>query len=131
MDKEQIMIDGIDVVDCNYIIDHDPPKTRGTWGGAIHKGACKIYSKDCKHNPDCYFKQLTRKTQECEELKRKVELMKDCPDCKVDEYKKALDEIEKVCLEDTYTFADGTQIRYDSLDEILSIINKAKGEESD
>ena len=40
----------------------------------------------------------------------------------------ALEEIEKVCLEDTCTFADGTQIRYDSLDDILDIINKAKGE---
>ena len=63
---EQIIIDGINVVDCNYIIDHDPPKERGTWGGAIHKGACKVYSKDCKYNPNCYFKQLARKTQECE-----------------------------------------------------------------
>lgn len=64
--KEQIIIDGVDVSDCNYIIAYDPPKEQGTWGGAIHKGACKIYSKDCKYNSDCYFKQLARKTQECE-----------------------------------------------------------------
>lgn len=43
-------------------------------------------------------------------------------------YCKALEEIEKVCLVDTRTFADGTQIRYDSLDDILDIINKARGE---
>ena len=42
-------------------------------------------------------------------------------------YRKALEEIEKVCLEDTYTFADGTEVRYDSLDDILDIISKAKG----
>lgn len=65
---------------------------------------------------------------ECEKLKRKVKLMMDCPDCKVDEYKKALEEIEKVCLEDTRTFADGTQVRYDSLDDILDIINKVIGD---
>ena len=45
-----------------------------------------------------------------------------------DRYLKALEEIEKVCIEDTREFADGTQLRYDSLDEILDIINKAKGE---
>lgn len=42
-------------------------------------------------------------------------------------YLKALEEIEEVCLKDTYTFADGKQLRYDTLDEILSIINKVKG----
>ena len=86
-----------------------------------------FYNGDYCNTEHCSL--LKAKEQECEELKRKVELMMDCPDCKVDEYKKALEEIEKVCLEDTRTFADGTQIRYDSLDEILNIINKAKGEE--
>jgi hypothetical protein len=52
---------------------------------------------------------MTNKEQECEKLK------------------KALEEIEEVCLKDTYTFADGKQLRYDTLDEILSIINKVKG----
>ena len=37
-----------------------------------------------------------------------------------------LDEIKSICLKDVHTFADGTQLRYDSLDEILDIINKAK-----
>lgn len=43
------------------------------------------------------------------------------------ELENIISEIEAVCLEDTRTFADGTQVRYDSLDEILSIINKSKG----
>lgn len=58
-------------------------------------------------------------TQECEELKRKVELMMDCADCKVDKYKQALDDIQKIALR--YVEAQG---RYD----ILDIISKAKGE---
>ena len=112
-DKEQIIINGVDVSGCaNY-----RPKDRFT---------CHPYICNCHQKPDCYYKQLKRKEQECEELKRKVKLMMDCPDCKVDEYKKALEEIEAICLEDTYTFADGTQIRYDSLDDILDIINKVK-----
>ena len=41
----------------------------------------------------------------------------------------ALDEIKSICLEDVHTFADGTELRYDSLDDILNIISRAKGEE--
>lgn len=42
-------------------------------------------------------------------------------------YRKTLDEIERICLEDVHIFADGTELRYDSLDAILDIINKLKG----
>lgn len=66
--KEPLIVDGINVSKCCYVIDYDPPEWQGTWGGAIHKGACRVYSKDCKDNPNCYFKQLARKTQECEKL---------------------------------------------------------------
>lgn len=37
-----------------------------------------------------------------------------------------ISEIKNICQEDTYTFADGTELRYDSLDDILDIINKIK-----
>lgn len=43
-------------------------------------------------------------------------------------YRKALEEIKKVCIKDTREFADGTTVRYDALDDILDIINKVKGE---
>ena len=43
------------------------------------------------------------------------------------ELENIISEIKKVCIEDTREFADGTQIRYDSLDDILNIINKTKG----
>lgn len=71
-DKKPLIVDGINVSKCCYVIDYDPPEGQGTWGGAIHKGACKVYSKDCKDNPNCYFKQLARKTQECEKLNDKI-----------------------------------------------------------
>lgn len=147
--KEQIIIDGINVVDCNYIIDHDPQKKQGTWGGAIHKGACKIYSKDCKHNPDCYFKQLAHKTQECEELKERVTIAEDNFACEIqarlyhqnewlkfskeaDRYRKALEEIEKevhdeMCdtLGHLCAYCDGKHSCITL--KILDIINQAKG----
>lgn len=76
-DKEQIMINGVDVSKCEY-------------------------------NPECFckkiFKQLQRKTQECEELKKNnqilCDLYKNVDSClqkrteKFDCYLKALDEIE-------------------------------------
>ena len=94
------------------------------------KHFCSNWHNSCEsaNNSNCYFKQLARKTQECEELKRKVELMMDCPDCKVDKYKQALEEIEEMCINDVYKFADGTELRYDTLDDILNIISKVKGE---
>lgn len=63
---------GIDVSECFYFINHTPPKGQGDWCGAIHKGACKVYSKDCEYNKDCYFKQLRRLQEENEELKAKI-----------------------------------------------------------
>lgn len=67
--------------------------------------------------------------QEIEELKSERftrESLISMQEKDIDRYRKALEEIEKVCLEDTHTFADGTELRYDSLDEILDIISKAK-----
>lgn len=82
---------------------------------------------------DCYFKQLKRKEQECERLKRKVELMMDCPDCKVDEYKKALEKIEEYTREqfcencDDYNTTEYNQhCEYCEYYEYFDIINKAK-----
>ena len=147
MTDKEIMIDGVDVSRCKYVCNT-----------AFGNVGCKLpFNKEihCCNNPDCYYKQLSRKTQECEALKsesftadsliteqeKEIEELKErleraeedlkyqCVDCmnvKSDRYHKALKEIEEVCLEDTYTFADGTQIRYDTLDDILDIINKAK-----
>lgn len=52
--------------------------------------------------------QLQRKNAECEK------------------YEQALNEIKEICLKDVHTFADGTELRYHSLDDILDIISKAK-----
>ena len=100
------------------------------------KHFCSNWHNSCEsaNNSNCYFKQLAHKTQECEELKRKVELMMDCADCKVDKYKQALDEIEKELKEDIY--CENQECGCDDFEEclkctkehILDIINKAKGE---
>lgn len=126
-DKEQIIVDGVDVKDCRRRIGKN--------------SYCRYFKRLCSENNfNCVWKQLARKTQECEELRKTV--LTKCPECgseyltpaglvlfmEADHYRRALEEIEAVCRADTYTFADGAQVRYDSLDDILDIINKAKGE---
>lgn len=116
-DKEQMIIDGCNVSGCRYYL-HNLYKSCGE--GLV----------DCE-GKDCIFKQLKRKEQECEELKAYAQRQENQREEYYKEFlkkDKALEEIEKVCLEDTYTFADGTQVRYDSLNDILDIINKLKGE---
>ena len=62
-ENNQIIIDGCNVSGCeNY-----RPKDRFT---------CYPYICNCHQKPDCYFKQLARKTQECEEIKEKYEALK-------------------------------------------------------
>lgn len=115
------------------------------YSGFGHSGACSIVT--------ALLKQLARKTQELDKYKQSLdEKNKFLQDLGISasgefkrikfyieslknkynenaRYRKALDEIESICLEDVHTFADGTELRYDSLDDILDIINNAKGEE--
>ena len=62
--KEQIMIDGVNVNRCIDFNKRD-------------KVSCYhiLYDK-CNESPNCYFKQLARKTQECEQIKEKYEALK-------------------------------------------------------
>lgn len=53
-DKEQIIIDGIDVSKCKYL------------------PYCNDKQGNCAFEPNCYFKQLARKTKECEELRKEL-----------------------------------------------------------
>lgn len=60
MTDKQIIIDGVDVSKC----EHNYDKKLGEYS------ACNLYPPplNCKRHPNCLFKQLARKTQECEEL---------------------------------------------------------------
>ena len=119
---------------------------------SVEPPAMKFKCPECEHNPDNennlakdinvltkakLIEQLISKTQECEHWKLCYEQSRDnnksiiktfveTSEKDIDRYRKALEEIEKVCLEDIHTFADETQVRYDSLDDIIDIINKVK-----
>lgn len=61
-DKEQIMIDGVDVSKCKQHRKCILPDNIG----------CKIDDMLCCDKPNCEYKQLQRKEQECEELKKEI-----------------------------------------------------------
>lgn len=68
MNKEQIIIDGVDVNKCKYL------NTFSDCDGYHYYCdlADYIVNEYCEYYKDCYFKQLVRKTQECEKLKEKL-----------------------------------------------------------
>lgn len=121
-EKEQIIINGVFINAC-------------------------LVSEKCKEFETCKIKnilrQLSRKTQECEELKRKNTILQnrnqqlDSATTEANRYRNALEEIEGICLQDRdisdvcliSTRLETPRCKYDIQDEILDIISKAKGEE--
>ena len=104
----------------------------GNWNSGNWNTKYKIYSKDCKYNNNCSFKQLARKTQECEELKKQLETVEKWRikaeglnenfELKNTCYRKALEEIERYCRQNR-------QAGWVDIEGIIDIISKAKGEE--
>ena len=88
MTDKQIIIDGVDVSGCSffdihYLKDED----------VEIKNFCRIVHCDCDSYPNCYYKQLKRKEQECKKWKNAYEVKED-----------ALAESEEYCeeLEEQY-----------------------------
>lgn len=131
MTKEPIIIDGVDVSiqeciqECIF------------W----QEGHCDCYNcadryPHCLDFPNCYYKQLARKTQECEKLKQKIETYKCSQNCykyiEADRYRKALEEISEFINNDMCEPCK--ELEENSCDEcnysiILDIISKAKEKE--
>ena len=87
-DKEQIMIDEVIVSDCkHFCLEAQIPEI--PLAGSSNICCEENIAKECKDNPNCYFKQLARKTQECEEyLKQRNNIL--------EESKRYLEEIRKL-----------------------------------
>jgi hypothetical protein len=88
MTDKQIIIDGVDVTGCEYCSRYaDTTIYHCDWIG------------ECKEHPNCYYKQLKRKEQECEELKNfHINLVgvKECEIRELVKYKQALTEIKEI-----------------------------------
>ena len=63
MAGKQIIIDGVDVSECENLMQGIVP-----FGCMEDRKTCS-----CMNNPNCLYKQLKRKEEECEELKKRLE----------------------------------------------------------
>ena len=77
MTDKQIIIDGVDVSGCNCFIEkmNFPNNLEGGYYNQNNLCECGVqgvesYPFFCRNNPNCHYKQLKRKGQECEELKQ-------------------------------------------------------------
>lgn len=63
MTDKEIIIDGVNVAGCTFLDDYSKSMCNGFRGdnSGFHQG-------HCIQNRNCYFKQLQRKEQECEDL---------------------------------------------------------------
>ena len=69
-EKEQIIIDGVDVSEC---VSFDKLNGQNICCYEDTREDKISFANFCVENKDCYFKQLARKTQECEELKKELD----------------------------------------------------------
>lgn len=87
--KEPIMIGGVDVSECVHYEDLSCTAFRDSCG----------YPLDCKHFFFCNYKQLARKTQECESLKEEIEILKDNFDTVTRDCNELIEELKQECEE--------------------------------
>lgn len=106
MTDKEIIIDGVDVSECNYAI--LPKKQCPTKSMPYAKEtsciACKEHNTKrnfCKNNPNCYYKRLKRKEQECEHWKNQC-----------------------LCLDDEYVTVQITQEQFEEYHQYKQALDK-------
>lgn len=129
MTDKEIIIDVTNLEECKYF------KGVGCINSPFKFWGCTKLGGMCSEHPNCYYKQLKRKEQECEELKQwkkdaenLFKTQTDNADKIINRYKQALDEIEELAKHNNFLVRDpfcGTGYR-DLSGQILNIINKAK-----
>ena len=88
MENKKIYVDGVDVSKCRYFLKDTEGQDYNTdefvKGCCEAKGSCIGYEFAgyglCRGDKDCYFKQLARKTQECERLKEELKFLENNDD---------------------------------------------------
>ena len=149
MTDKQIIIDGVNVSGCEKQGETIAGITCGN--GERIRLANEIITKHklCKDNPNCVYKQLKAKEQECEELKETIDdfisdnsflysydgkqpsdlyELQECMQSSMNEfvkYKQTLDEIEKLAKENV-ELLEGYHLEQANCLTILEIINQAK-----
>lgn len=113
MTDKQIIIDGVNITGCTWC-DFEPDA----------EPYCRINDGEdlaCEDNPNCYFKQLARKTQECEQLKEKYEALK----LENQEGYEIVDELKHKCeeLKKQLGTSEEWRIKAEGLNEKLELKN--------
>lgn len=126
--KEQIIIDGVDVSECFHYINNKEYTCR--------LNHTPFHYRHCEENPNCYFKQLARKTQECELLSENLKIKEDEARHYLGEgykYRNALEKIEglvknfcKDCNDYEDCNWDKEGCYYSLIPNLKDIINKVK-----
>ena len=101
-----MIIDGVDVNKCKYF-DYDSKECKAEY--YVRHGYEIVEYDSCRENPNCYYKQLKLKEQECEELKSDLTDLSKIIDCKngtiltfkeqLDRLKQTVAEIKEICNE--------------------------------
>ena len=114
MTDKQIIIDGVDVSKCKYIDIEN-----------FEKPICHCISQrnecemPCEYNKDCYYKQLKRKEQECEELKEDRERWKSNFNGKVSAIEELLQQLDQFKVKNIKNSKTLTEIK--EIAEIISL----------
>ena len=108
MSKKQIIIDGVDVSGCcqympRYMEDYDIDTL----------DYCRYHFKPCKDVDVkyCYYKQLARKEQECEELKEDIERWKSNFNGKVSAIEELLQQLDQLKAKNIKIYKTLTEIK--------------------
>ena len=126
MTDKEIIIDSVDISECEFL-----------WKERLPKKVCNNGNLDCdcNSNPNCYFKQLKRKEQECELLKEDRERWKSNFNGKVSAIEELLQQLDQLkrkeqALDEIEKYLDAQQKYFDGEDyhNLLDIINKVKEE---
>lgn len=134
MTDKEIIIDGVNVENCMSFLVEELENLNTL--EKEYEMTCLEYEDGCADNPNCLYKQLARKTQECEELKEKNKLLlikgqdgiskrewayKQCRG-RADRYKQALDKIEDRIQDIDLSTENNVLV----LNDILAIIQRGK-----
>lgn len=126
-DKEQIIIDGVEVNECDFFIkNRDKYLCRcikiNSFGDIVNPKNAE--NSNCLDNYNCYYKQLARNTAECEKLKESQNILIEGYAKrykKWERFRQAFDELKEICEQ----LVDDDYIR-PVAESLIDIIDNAK-----
>ena len=130
MNGQKIIINNVDVSECEFFEECEIK---------INDSECLAHSRHfyegtfydcCDEHPDCYYKQLKRKEQECEELKEQFKLAEplyqscNIKDKKIKKYEQTLAYIKEIAEKEVKHAPDGETFARPEIKKILQKINE-------